>query len=380
MVMSDEVPRELGEQRMQGLILAELADVYLLFDYISGRSDKRLISSLGDGDEEAGLVKIQEICKIRLPPTGTPAQLADQAESLLVANDRLNAAANPANGESIAFTVLVTGAPAAHGLWHWLRGRKRTVQRPPVEAAASPLSDNRDAQSLARQAYPGLVRKAEQFNLQIGVLNTLLLLWLIFTCLLSWYVAVGHTILARVADIETKKSPISEGDVTNKDLNKALNDNLDKWFTPAQWFLPTDVKNTVNNHSELSPEQQTELRESATVIVEVLTISVLPLFYGFLGAGTAVVRNIWRKMRDSLLLPRDLTLSFSQLALGAVIGACIGLFFVSSSGSQGTAGPIGPVTLAPSALSFIAGFGVEGVFVMLESLIKRVFHPSPLYH
>jgi len=79
-------------------------------------------------------------------------------------------------------------------------------------------------------------------------------------------------------------------------------------------------------------------------------------------------------MRDSLLLPRDSTLSFSQLALGAVIGACIGLFFISSSGSQGTAGPIIPVTLAPSALSFIAGFGVEGVFVMLESLIKRVFN------
>ena len=37
-----------------------------------------------------------------------------------------------------------------------------------------------------------------------------------------------------------------------------------------------------------------------------------------------------------------------------------------------------PITLTPSALSFVAGFGVEGVFVMLENLIKRVFNiPEP---
>jgi len=79
-------------------------------------------------------------------------------------------------------------------------------------------------------------------------------------------------------------------------------------------------------------------------------------------------------MRDSLLSPRDLTLSLGQLALGAVIGACIGLFITPSGvGSQGAGGLTSSVTLTPSALSFIAGFGVEGVFVALEGFIKRVF-------
>jgi hypothetical protein len=99
----------------------------------------------------------------------------------------------------------------------------------------------------------------------------------------------------------------------------------------------------------------------------VLATSVLPLCYGLLGAGVAVVRNIWSKMRDRLLSPRDLILSLGQMAQGAVVGACIGMFVTPS-------GVVSLVTLTPSALSFIAGFGVEGVFVMLESLIKRVFN------
>ena len=345
MVMSDEVPRELGEQRMQDSIFTrELADVYLLLDYVSGRSDKRLTSSLGDGDEKAGREEIQEICKIRWPPTGTPTKLADQADqaaSLLLAKDRLNAAAKPASGELIAFTLLVAGdydVPAAHGFWHWLKGRERTVQRPqmpapvsggdapprvpaggggasssgrsPVEAAdnsASPLSDNWDGQSLsrfslARQAYPGFVRRAEEFNHRINFINILLLSWLIFTCLLSWYVAVGHTILAHISDIEATKIailgripasdtsassnavPDSPKILTEDDwplfvknycrqqpdnanqrricdefresyvTNVALNDDLQHWFTPTLLFLPHSV-------NEGHYEQQAELRE-----------------------------------------------------------------------------------------------------------------------
>ncbi len=81
-------------------------------------------------------------------------------------------------------------------------------------------------------------------------------------------------------------------------------------------------------------------------------------------------------MRDSLLTPRDLRLAWGQLALGAVIGTCIGLFITPGAGSvqDGAALFYGPVALSASALSFIAGFGVEGVFQSMESLIRRVFN------
>jgi hypothetical protein len=119
--------------------------------------------------------------------------------------------------------------------------------------------------------------------------------------------------------------------------------------------------------------------QRASVLVEILATAVLPIFYGFLGAGAAAVRDLWSKMKDFLLLPRDMTLSLGRLALGAVIGACIGIF-VSPSATAGQTGPAltTAVTLTPSALSFIAGFGVEGIFVALETFIKRVFNlPDP---
>ena len=85
-------------------------------------------------------------------------------------------------------------------------------------------------------------------------------------------------------------------------------------------------------------------------------------------------------MRLSLLTPRDWTLSLQQLALGAVIGACIGLF-VGAPGSDtaGSSGLFGAVKLSGSALSFVAGFGVDAVFSALEALIARLFAtvPSP---
>jgi len=104
---------------------------------------------------------------------------------------------------------------------------------------------------------------------------------------------------------------------------------------------------------------------------------VLPIFYGLLGAGAAVVRLLSAKMKECLLAPRDLLLSLIQLALGAVIGACIGLFVAPSGASAGAAatpGLFGSVHLTPSALCFIAGFFVEGVFVALEGLMRRVFN------
>jgi hypothetical protein len=80
------------------------------------------------------------------------------------------------------------------------------------------------------------------------------------------------------------------------------------------------------------------------------------------------------KIRDSLLTPRDFTLSLVQLALGAVIGGCIGLFTTpAGNGAEPTTGLLASVHLSASALCFVAGFGVEGVFVALESLMVRVF-------
>ncbi|MBV8687941.1 MAG: hypothetical protein JOZ90_16995 [Alphaproteobacteria bacterium] len=110
----------------------------------------------------------------------------------------------------------------------------------------------------------------------------------------------------------------------------------------------------------------------AAALANIMGTAVLPFLYGLLGAGAAIVRSLSRKIRTSLLSPRDLHLSFQQLALGAVVGACIGLF-IAAPGAEGK-GLLGPVALSASAISFVAGFGVDSVFEALETLIKRIFN------
>jgi hypothetical protein len=112
----------------------------------------------------------------------------------------------------------------------------------------------------------------------------------------------------------------------------------------------------------------------AAALANIMATAVLPFLYGLLGAGAAIIRSLSRKIRASLLSPRDLHLSFQQLALGAVVGACIGLFIAAPGGPGEGESLLGPVTLSASAISFVAGFGVDSVFEALETLIKRIFN------
>jgi len=98
------------------------------------------------------------------------------------------------------------------------------------------------------------------------------------------------------------------------------------------------------------------------------------MMYGFLGAAAAVMLNVNQKIRSSRLSPRDRRMTPVQLVLGVVTGACIGLFLTpSGAGAAGALLSGGSVALSASALSFLAGFGVEGVFKILENLLVTVF-------
>ena len=298
--------------------------------------------------------------------------------------------------------------------------------------------------SLATMAFPNMARPAGTFRWWIRVLITALFIWLLGTCLLSWDVTAGNGSLTQVNALEAKAGDITnqitavenggrlptdgsstlgspsprrqvgsrstangprqetgsyvplckrparggtearlceeQTDVTARLC--AARANLQRWLQhwsglETKLVSPclTDAANCLN--SDAAREQW------AATLLGVLGGAVLPIFYGLLGAGAAVVRSLSARMRESLLAPRLLYLSLVQLALGAVIGACIGLF-VSPSGPAGASGAtnaqglLGPVPLSASALCFIAGFGVEQVFVALEALLARVFNaPDP---
>jgi hypothetical protein len=67
-------------------------------------------------------------------------------------------------------------------------------------------------------------------------------------------------------------------------------------------------------------------------------------------------------------------ISWIQLALGAVIGACIGLFVTpTGDDSRDAAGLLGTASISFAALSFLAGYGVEHVFRFFDGVLDRVF-------
>jgi hypothetical protein len=105
----------------------------------------------------------------------------------------------------------------------------------------------------------------------------------------------------------------------------------------------------------------------------------LPMFFAALGAAAFVVLDFYDKVRDSTLSPRDHWLGWVRLVLGLIVGACIGLFASSYGPATRTPdqGLIGALTLSASDLAFLAGFGVEGVFGLLNALVKRVFAATP---
>jgi hypothetical protein len=60
--------------------------------------------------------------------------------------------------------------------------------------------------------------------------------------------------------------------------------------------------------------------------------------------------------------------------LGVLTGACIGLFFNSSTGlAQATGIGGAAVTLSASAIAFLAGYAVEAVFTALDAVVGHIF-------
>lgn len=378
------------------IMTRELSEVHLLLDNLSANPDKSLAEISKDLPYGIPPDWIERICGIDCSATTSPKEQAEDAALLVRVKDFLNSFAKPASGATIAFTLLVT----------------REDSGAEQSDAGGKQSGVPTRYSLASSAFPGLVSKAEGFRLGMVIIRTILVVGLILTCLLSWYTAFGSATIAqwqaaknnltsahdRVVSIEDDM-PAAAGSVAHIcrfgnyiDMAKEkfpsaaamhacddqriaaqsidnIGEILDGWFTLSLRLFERKSSDPVTDRKALYV-----VPTSASAVVTILGAAVLPVFYGLLGAGAAVVRGLSWKIRHSQLAPRDLHLSIQQLALGAVMGACIGLFVAGPSASgQPTPGLIATVALSSAALSFIAGFGVEHVFTALEALIRRVF-------
>jgi hypothetical protein len=300
---------------------------------------------------------------------------ADDAAFLVSARDLLNLRAAPVTGSSIVFTLLViskihpqSGESSSTGnRSHFIYTNEH------LEIAASKLA--------------GFVRWA--LLSMVGLL--------LFTLVLSAYVAWGKLLLdtrdAALHDFGANEAVLStqlaQGAVSlagKGDLVAAACGSESRSFI---------IDQACRQHEELDQRRHSILThvtswdwwgsdateagavQHVAVAVGVTGNYILPVLYGALGAMGSMLRQFNRRMAERLLTQRDRRSAHIRVMLGVLTGACIGLFFNSSAGPAQMTGLGGAaVTLSASAIAFLAGYGVEAVFRMLDALINHVFRLS----
>jgi len=116
------------------------------------------------------------------------------------------------------------------------------------------------------------------------------------------------------------------------------------------------------------------LEQMAAAVTSVFSIYVVPMMFGLLGTLAGLVRAITCKVRESTLSPRDHRLFFATIPLGVVAGLTVGLIFSSpATYSQTVTGLPQSITLSAAAFAFLAGYGADSFFVMIDNLLKRIF-------
>ncbi|MEG3088734.1 hypothetical protein [Sphingomonas sp. PB4P5] len=421
----------------------ELSEVHLLLDNLAANPTTNLSALTKDKPEWLPADWIEQVCSVNWPPAEQVRDQAKQAALLIKAKDYLNSLSYPASGATIAFTLLVTQEESADRERRRRASEQIEGDDEPRVAAAPSRRSMACAAYPDLAGRAARFRRMMLFMngfLLIWLTITCAISWYVAfgnAQLGELATAQANLVAAqkRVDMAEAGKAPATlpldqaaeqEGDARPSVAAAELT-------TPSVAQSPyiTGYCDRIrllpalpaSSGKEIAQYESAEQRQACTGLVAaqedvvrvqrslarwlfqnnavkkpgevvngpgivgyaaslagIIASAILPVLYGFLGAAAAVVRSLSRKTRASLLTPRDLQLSVQQLALGAVVGACIGLFIGQPSSDDAGTGLIGPVALSSSALSFVAGFGVEAVFETLEALIARIFNiatPAP---
>lgn len=106
--------------------------------------------------------------------------------------------------------------------------------------------------------------------------------------------------------------------------------------------------------------------QTARFAQQSLTLYILPLLYGVLGAFTHILRRLNEQLERSTLTEGAHYRYRLRLTLGAVAGPAIGLFFTSEKPSSLLS------ELSPFAIAFIAGYSVDLLFSVADLWIGKL--------
>jgi hypothetical protein len=156
-------------------------------------------------------------------------------------------------------------------------------------------------------------------------------------------------------------------------------------FAPIQWAFGKAPPGEPPAPAEApKPRDSGDIEFLVAPMLQVITNYELPLVFGFIGSILYVLLDHFTKMRMNTLSPKDFPLMGLRLILGLVIAACVSLLISSYAGPGAAAlGPasgipspgalVATLTLSAAGIAFLAGFGAEAVFILLQNLVVRVF-------
>jgi hypothetical protein len=107
---------------------------------------------------------------------------------------------------------------------------------------------------------------------------------------------------------------------------------------------------------------------TAESILGCISLYIMPCLYGFLGASVATFRYLKRQVDKSYLNFTDRSVFIQNGILGVVAGIVVGLFVSSFSSGTGTASALGL-----SAVAFLSGYNVSGLFNFFDEVSARIF-------
>ena len=127
-------------------------------------------------------------------------------------------------------------------------------------------------------------------------------------------------------------------------------------------------------YARLDPAGQARVDSaSARLVLQAIVSYLLPLLVGLLGACVYVIRVISDEIASSTFTAESTIRYGLRLALGPLAGIAVGLLVVPElfAGGEPAAQPQLAVlqSLSPLALAFVAGYGIELVFALMDRVI-----------
>ena len=201
---------------------------------------------------------------------------------------------------------------------------------------------------------------------------------------------------ARPLALEAAQRALDDGggstgriDTIQKNIHARIaedNDRLATWLDTACRFMPGGICKTKSSESATAggavqnstmppaassadrTSSQSPLPAVADILARLREV-VLPLLLGLLGAYCYVIRSMSSEVKAGTFAPGSFLQHMSKLSLGALAGIVAG-WIISPSSLQASAIPV-------NAMAFIAGFGSEGIFELVERLAATLLPSRP---